>query len=59
MAQKRRAYVQQQAKPQAASIPTEEQLAQEYSYVLTDLRKIGILAAALLVLLIVLAFVLV
>ncbi len=55
MAQKRRV-VPVQATTQ---IPTEEQLAQEYAYVLTDLRKIGILALALLALLIVLAFVLV
>ncbi len=57
MAQKRRVMV--QPKAASASVPTEEQLAQEYAYVLTDLRKIGILALALLALLIILAFVLV
>ena len=40
-------------------IPTEEELAEEYRYVLTDLKRIGILALVMLVLLIVLAFVLV
>jgi len=56
MAQKRRAVSTGNV---ATSIPTEEELAQEYAYVLTDLRKIGILALALLALLIILAFVLV
>ncbi len=40
-------------------IPTEEELAAEYHYVLTDLKRIGILAMAMLVLLIVLALILV
>ncbi len=40
-------------------IPTEEELAEEYRYVLTDLKRIGILALVMLVLLIALAFVLV
>ncbi len=43
----------------AAHVPTDEQLAQEYRYVTTDLKRIGVLALAMLVLLIVLAFVIV
>ncbi len=41
------------------TIPTEEELAEEYRYVLTDLKRIGILALVMLALLIVLAIVLV
>ncbi len=40
-------------------IPTEEELAEEYRYVLTDLKRIGILALVMLALLIVLAIVLI
>ncbi len=40
-------------------IPTEEELAEEYRYVLTDLKKIGWLALAMLALLIALAFIIV
>ncbi len=56
MAQKRRSV---QTGTTSSAVPTQEDLAREYAYVLTDLRKIGILALALLILLIVLAFVLV
>lgn len=44
---------------QAARVPTEEELREEYRYVLTDLRRIGLLALAMLAVLIVLAIVLV
>lgn len=44
---------------QAAHIPTEEELKEEYRYVITDLRRIGILALAMLAVLIVLAVVLI
>ena len=40
-------------------IPTDAELTEEYRYVLTDLRRIGLLALAMLALLIVLAIVLV
>ncbi len=40
-------------------IPTEEELAEEYRYVLTDLKRIGILALVMLALLIALAIVLI
>ncbi len=42
-----------------SKIPTEQELQQEYRYVLTDLRKIAWLAVAMLVLLVVLAIVIV
>nr|MBC7244397.1 hypothetical protein [Chloroflexota bacterium] len=41
-----------------ASVPAKVDLAQEYHYVLTDLRKIAIIALAMFVLLFVLAFIL-
>lgn len=44
---------------QAAHVPTEEELKEEYRYVTTDLRRIGILALAMLAVLIVLAVVLI
>ncbi len=40
-------------------IPTDAELTEEYSYVLTDLKRIGLLALAMLALLIVLALILV
>ena len=40
-------------------IPTDAELTEEYRYVLTDLRRIGLLAVAMLALLIVLAIILV
>lgn len=40
-------------------IPTDEQLADEYRYVLADLKKIGAIALAMLVFLVILAVVLV
>jgi len=43
----------------AASQPTDEDLADEYRYVLTDLKKIALLALAMVVLLIVLALIIV
>ena len=46
-------------KKASSRIPTEEELAQEYRYVLTDLKKIGWLALAMLALLIALAFIIV
>ncbi len=46
-------------KKATSRIPTEEELAQEYRYVLTDLKKIGWLALAMLALLIALAFIIV
>ncbi len=43
----------------AANVPSEETLAEEYQYVIRDLKRIGLLALIMLVLLIVLAFVLI
>ncbi len=43
----------------AANVPSEEVLAEEYQYVISDLRRIGLLALIMLALLIVLAFVLI
>ncbi|MGC9357330.1 MAG: hypothetical protein ACP5GX_05675 [Anaerolineae bacterium] len=40
-------------------VPTEEELAQEYRYVIEDLKRIGILAFAMLVSLVVLAVIIV
>jgi hypothetical protein len=45
--------------PTAANVPSEETLAAEYQYVISDLKRIGVLALVMLVLLIVLAFVLI
>jgi hypothetical protein len=43
----------------AANVPSEETLAEEYQYVISDLKRIGLLALIMLALLIVLAFVLI
>ncbi|MEA3397358.1 MAG: hypothetical protein U9R05_07845 [Chloroflexota bacterium] len=43
----------------SVSIPTDAELTEEYRYVLTDLKRIGLLALAMLALLIVLAVILV
>jgi hypothetical protein len=44
---------------QSVHIPTDAELTEEYRYVLTDLKRIGLLALAMLALLIVLAIILV
>ncbi len=44
---------------QSVHIPTDAELTEEYRYVLTDLKRIGMLALAMLALLIVLAVILV